>query len=225
MPKKVLAIFAHPDDESFGPGGTIAQWTTQGATVHLVCATKGQAGRNNSQQETSLVREAELLKAAKILGIQKVDFLTYVDGHIGNNDLPIIEKKLSSIISQFKPDTLITYDLNGVSGHLDHMAMASAATQAFKKTRIAKYLYYYCLPKKLSDGYSDYFIYFPPGKTPDQIDKIIDVSSSWRVKVQAMKAHQSQIKDVNHILKHEQRAQEECFIVKTLKDFPLPQET
>lgn len=220
MTDKILAVFAHPDDESFGPGGTLAKWAREGSLIHLICATKGEAGRNSSKNETGKVREQELLKAAKIIGIQKVEFLEFIDGKIGNNDLKKLEQLITQKITTFKPDALITYDLSGVSGHLDHIAVASATTQAFKKTKIAQKIYYYCIDKKISQQYHDYFVHFPEGKTQKEVDLVIDTSSVWDKKIRAMRAHISQIRDVEHILKHESREKLDYFIVKTTKDFP-----
>lgn len=202
FPKKVLAVFAHPDDEAFGPGGTLALWAQNGSEIHLLCATKGEVGQNATEDgNTAAVREKELQESAKALGIKKVEFLGFKDGEISNNNLQALEKAISKKIEEFKPDTILTFDINGVSGHLDHIAVASATTQSFKKTKIAQKLYYFTLIKAFAEQTIDYFIFFPPGKNIEEIDEIIDVSSVWEIKIAAMYKHQSQKRDVERILK------------------------
>lgn len=211
--KKVLAVFAHPDDESFGPGGTLGLWAEQGAEIHLICATHGEAGQGAGLGK---VRSGELAAAAKILGIKKVDFLDFKDGGIGNQDLVKLEKIITAKIKMFRPEIILTFDLNGVSGHLDHIAVTSATTQAFRKTKIAKKLYYFCIPKVVSDMVGDYFIYFPEGKRSNEVDEKIDVSSVWGKRILAMDQHLSQKKDIDEIKKElELGNKEEWFMVRS----------
>lgn len=212
FPKKVLAVFAHPDDESFGPGGTLGLWAKNGAEIHLICATHGEAG-----QEAALgkIRSDELMAAGEIFGIKKVEFLNFKDGRIGNQDLAELEKIITDKIKMFRPEIILTFDLNGVSGHLDHIAVASATTQAFRKTKIAKRLYYFTIPKAFSDMIKDYFIYFPDGKLPKEVDEKIDVSSVWEKRILAMDQHLSQKKDIDEIKKElELGNKEEWFMVR-----------
>lgn len=207
--KKVLAVFAHPDDEAFGPGGLIAKLANRGAAVHLLCATKGEAGRNAGH------RDKELLEAAKVLGIKKVEFLGFKDGEIGNNDLARLEKIITAKIKAFKPDLIITYDLNGISGHLDHIAIASATTQSFKKSKVAKYLYHAAIPKSYTDKMGDYFVFRPEGRKPEEIDLVLDISDVWEIKVEAMFKHKSQLGDVKRILEMRKKfPKKEYYIIR-----------
>lgn len=211
--KKVLAVFAHPDDESFGPGGTLGLWAERGAEIHLICATHGEAGQGVTLGK---IRSGELMAAGEILGIKKVEFFTFKDGKIGNQDLAELEKIITAKIKMFQPEIILTFDLNGVSGHLDHIAVASAATQAFRKTKIVKKLYYFCIPKTVSDMVGDYFIYFPEGKRPEEVDEKIDVSSVWEKRILAMDQHLSQKKDIDEIKKElELGNKEEWFMVRS----------
>ena len=198
--KKVLLVFSHPDDESFGPGGTIALWAKRGHELHLVCATKGEIGNNHTNDKTELIREKELKKAAEILGIKKVNFLGYKDGHISNCHIPQLAQKISAKIKQFKPHIIMTFNLNGVSGHLDHVAVANATTSAFDKTGFAEKLYYYSLPKAYTDTIEDYFIHFPDGSEDHEFDEIVNISDVWDTKIAAMMAHESQKEDIDRIL-------------------------
>ena len=194
QPKRILCLFAHPDDETFGPGGSLAVWRNQGAEVHIICATRGEAGGSPT------ARVKEIKAAAKILDLNSVTFLKFKDGKIGNSHLLELENAFIPFINTLKPDTIVTFDLNGVSGHLDHIAVASAATQAFKKTKVAKQLLYFCTSEKLSKLMDHYFIHFPQGKKREDVDLIVDIAPVWEKRVKAMYAHQSQIKDVVQIL-------------------------
>lgn len=193
--KRVLAVFAHPDDEAFGPGGLIAKLAKDGSVIHLLCATKGEAGRNAGN------RDKELLESAKVLGVSKVEFLGFKDGEIGNNDLAKLERIISKKIKIFKPDLIITYDLNGISGHLDHIAIASATTQSFRKTQVAQHLYHTTITREYTDLMGDYFVYRPEGRKPEEIDLVLDIEDVWETKEQAMLKHKSQFGDIKRILK------------------------
>lgn len=215
--KKALCVFAHPDDETFGPGGTIAFWSKKGYEIHLICATKGENGGPKKRQlKTGQIRSLELKLAAKIIGIKKIEFLGLKDGSISNNDLQFLEQKITHKIKKFKPDYILTFNLNGVSGHMDHVAVASATTQAFKKTKIAIKLYYYTLLKPHAADMEDYFIHFPEGYFEEEIDESIDISNVWNMKVKGMHMHKSQINDINRILKKwEKLPKKEYFIVRS----------
>jgi LmbE family N-acetylglucosaminyl deacetylase len=156
--QKILAIFAHPDDESFGPGGFIAKKVQEGAIVHIVCATRGQAGNNGTGRDTSEVRVEELQNAARILGVQDVTFFDFTDGCICNSNIASLMKLITEKVESFRPDILLTFNLNGVSGHVDHMAVASAVTKVFDDTKIAQKLYYFTESKSLSEKMQHYFI-------------------------------------------------------------------
>ncbi|MCD8484289.1 PIG-L family deacetylase [Candidatus Woesebacteria bacterium] len=220
---KVLAVFAHPDDESFGPGGTLALWAQANAEIHLVCVTRGEVGCNTTDEPTAEVRERELRAAADILGISSVEFLNFVDGDLSNRSMIALADILGKKIESFEPDTVLTFGLNGVSGHLDHMAVASATTQAFKRTAKEGEIYYYVLPKRYTDAVGDYFVYFPDGYEEDQIDVEIDVSLAWEERMQAMHCHKSQLDDILEITKNPAfQEKKEHFIVRTLADLRPP---
>ena len=147
-PKKILAVLAHPDDESFGMGGTLALYARQGAEVHLMCATKGEAGDVDSKyllEYNSIAerREAELMCAAGILGMQKVHFMGYRDsGMTGSEDNQhpdafinaSVEKVAGEIVQyirEIKPDLVLTFDPVGGYHHPDHIHIHNATVEAF----------------------------------------------------------------------------------------------
>lgn len=215
MQKKVLAVFAHPDDEAFGPGGTLAKYASSGTEIHLLCATRGEAGlwdeksknkeqtTNNKEIKIHHVREEELLKSAKILGIRKVEFLDYIDGTLSNAIYHELAGKIIQKIDNFTPQILLTTERLGVSGHLDHIAVSMITTYAYlhSKHKVNK-LYYQCLPKeRRTNDLDDYFIYFPEGYDQKEITTRIDFTQFWDKRKAAMECHQTQLHDVLRIVK------------------------
>jgi N-acetyl-1-D-myo-inositol-2-amino-2-deoxy-alpha-D-glucopyranoside deacetylase/mycothiol S-conjugate amidase len=147
--KTLLYIGAHPDDESFGPGATLAHYSAAGVKVYYACATRGEAGTIDPQFLTSgltttgEVRWAELECAGKALGLAGIFHLGYRDsGMVGSADndhpdalcnAPIEEvtERIVKIIREVTPQVILTHDPCGDYGHPDHIAVHQAATAAF----------------------------------------------------------------------------------------------
>jgi len=218
--KKILGVFAHPDDETFGPGATLAKYAAAGATVDILMATRGEGGENNLTEKTDeplgKIRERELRNADKILGIHQIDFLDFIDGELRQNIYFDIAKKIIAKIKIFKPDVIITFEPGGVSGHLDHIAMSFITTYAYLQTDIPKKLYYNCISDTVRNQRGhEYYIYFPDGYSDKEITTRIDISGSWETKIRAMQEHKTQIKDVTRIAKYmEQMPKVDNFILK-----------
>ena len=126
MAMQMLLIFAHPDDESFALGGTIAKYAEQGVNITLVAATKGEAGKAAGickPEDLGAIREQELHSAAGILGISKVVFLGYRDKEVPIAPPLEIVEKLVRIIRDVRPQVIITFGADGASGHRDHRAI------------------------------------------------------------------------------------------------------
>jgi LmbE family N-acetylglucosaminyl deacetylase len=211
MKKKMLGVFAHPDDEAFGPGGMFAKYGQDpDVEIHLLTATRGEAGLWNEVSKTKAktqdqkihhVREEELKKSAKILGIEKLEFLDYIDGTLSNSIYHELAAKITKKIDEWKPDVVMTNERRGVSGHLDHIAISMITTFAFKKSKYGKKLYYHCISEKMrSPQLDDYFVYFPEGYKEEEITTRIEYSKFWDVRVKAMRQHESQTHDVERIL-------------------------
>ena len=147
--RTLLAVFAHPDDESFGPGGTLARYAAQGVNVHLICATGGEAGMVDkasllaSGSNPADVRLAELRCAAGQLGLSGVHLLGYRDSGMAgspDNDHPDclaqadphqVAARVTGYIRELRPQVVITFDPMGGYKHPDHIAMHRAAVAAF----------------------------------------------------------------------------------------------
>jgi len=215
MKKTAFAIFAHPDDESFGPGGTIAL-LSKTHDVYLLCATKGEAGEDHSKESGSLSakREGELQRAAKILGIKDIFFLGFTDGELKNNNYHAVAEKIEKLAASYTPELFLTYENRGISGHIDHVAISLITSYVFHKLDFVKELHYFCLDEAQRGVGQTYFVYFPPGYADKEISKRVDIKSVLEQKIAAIKEHASQIKDVEVMLqKHKEKRIEECFII------------
>jgi LmbE family N-acetylglucosaminyl deacetylase len=144
----LLAVLAHPDDETFGMGGTLALYAQRGAAVHLVCATRGEAGEADAAylrgfSSIAELREHELGCAARQLGLAGVHFLNYRDsGMPGAKDnqhpkalinapLDELAGKVVGCIRQLCPQVVLTHDPMGGYGHPDHIHLQQAVVKAF----------------------------------------------------------------------------------------------
>lgn len=219
MKKSVLvAIFAHPDDESFGPGGTLALYSKT-HDVYVICSTLGQSGKNHHNgdiKNIAKIRCRELLNSAKILGVKKVFCLEYMDGSLSNNQYHKIADDIKKITDKLKPEILMTFEGKGVSGHIDHIAVTMIVNYIFEQIEYAKTLMYYCILEEESQGLRPYFIYVPEGFRKSEVDKIVDISTVNDLKIRALKKHRSQASDVNRVLKQREKLpKEEHFIIKT----------
>jgi LmbE family N-acetylglucosaminyl deacetylase len=192
---KIVCVFAHPDDESFGPGGTIAKYS-QEHEVYILCCTDG------DHQEKGLkdVRSKELLASSQILGVKQVFFLGFTDGELSNNKYSELASKIQAILDEIQPETVITFNSNGVSGHIDHMAVTSVVNYLFNKLNYLHKIMFFSMKDVEREQISDYFVYMPPGISRQEADEIIDTSTSWDTKVQAMDAHVSQKSDRDWLL-------------------------
>lgn len=208
MKSSIVGIFAHPDDEAFGPSGTLAK-LSKNHDVYLICVTDGNSGKNLKD-----IRKNELFKSAKILGIKEVFFLNFKDGELNNNLYHKLAQEIEKYLEKLRPETVITFKPRGISGHIDHVAVSLVTTFVFMKLQFIKKLLYFCIDKaqRNFEG-DDYFIYFPPGYDRKNIDMTVDISDEWEQKVQAINAHQSQAKDGDFILSMLSKfPKEECFL-------------
>lgn len=130
--RRLMTIFAHPDDESFGVAGTIARARRTGRQVAIVCATRGEEGQIAdpalaTPETLGQVREKELRAAVSALGVSDLTFLDYIDGHLAEADQQEALAKVVYQIRRFRPDVVITFDPKGAYGHVDHIAIHKLA--------------------------------------------------------------------------------------------------
>ncbi|GMV33078.1 MAG: GlcNAc-PI de-N-acetylase [Chloroflexi bacterium] len=148
MTKRILAVLAHPDDESFGLGGTLALYAKRGYETYYVCATRGEAGSADEEhmkgfKDTAEMRTAELMRAAKELGLKEVIFLGYRDSGMPgmeannhpdaqiNHPVEEVAGRVVRHIRAIRPDVVITFDPIGGYKHPDHIHIHKATVLAF----------------------------------------------------------------------------------------------
>ena len=134
--RRILAIFAHPDDETFLAGGTLAKYAASGWKVFLLCATRGEAGRRGANEaltaeEFADVRQKELEEACAALGIEAPMFLHCADQQVASNCQQSATEECLQLITRLKPEIVISFGPDGVSGHPDHVAMSTIVTKSF----------------------------------------------------------------------------------------------
>jgi N-acetyl-1-D-myo-inositol-2-amino-2-deoxy-alpha-D-glucopyranoside deacetylase len=146
--KVLLAVTAHPDDETFGMGATLALYASRGVEVHLICATRGEVGEAQeeylkSHRSVAELRVSELKCAAEVLGLSKVHLLDYRDSGMANTidnhhpqalaaqPVSKVADELIELIRRIKPQVVITFDPIGGYHHPDHIAIHRATLEAF----------------------------------------------------------------------------------------------
>lgn len=145
-PRRLLVLYAHPDDETFGSGGTIARYSAAGVAVHYICATRGESGtvepRLRGEEPVGQLRTAELLCAGRVLGLQAVHFLGYRDSGMpgaaeGRHPAAFAAAPLGQVVGQLvammraiRPQVVVTHGPYGGYGHPDHIRLYEAVREA-----------------------------------------------------------------------------------------------
>jgi LmbE family N-acetylglucosaminyl deacetylase len=212
---RLMAVLAHPDDESLGVGATLAKYASEGVEVSLVTATRGDAGRYGHHRPgdpdhpgasaLARIREQELRAAASVLGVQDVALLDYRDQQL---DRANPHEAIGSIVEHLhrvRPNVVITFGPDGAYGHPDHIAICqftTAAVVAAAEPAISK-LYYIAWPasawaayqsafKKLTstvDGIERQVVPWPDWEITTMIDTRRFCQTVWR----AISCHESQM--------------------------------
>ncbi len=202
--KKLMFVLAHPDDETFGPGGTIARYASEGARITAVIATSGQAGRAggfaSTPEELGRVREEEARAAARFLGIAEIHFLNYMDGKLDQADELEVEEKVVRLIRRERPLVVVTFGPEGAGNeHRDHKAISQIATIAVSTAGDPASFSFH-----LSEGLEPHLIrkfYYMSGRaTPWRemsrpfmpITTVIDTSAFIEKKIETFRLHRSQ---------------------------------
>lgn len=166
---RIVGVFAHPDDEGFGSGGTLAMLASHGHSITIVCATNGDVGEISdldlaTPETLGRVRKSELFSAMNVMGIHDLRFLNYRDSGMQgsednnhsnaliNSEPDMVISRVSQIFSDIKPDIILTHDPTGGYGHPDHKTISSYTTEAYLKMvhrekSIKSALYYVCFPR------------------------------------------------------------------------------
>jgi len=144
----LLAIFAHPDDESLACGGLLARCSDEGVRVSLVCMTRGEHGPGGDPDVLGAVRARELRAAAGVLGIQDVVILEHEDGMLPWIEPATLEGDIIAAVRRFRPDVVVTFDEDGLYGHPDHVAVHARTTAVVERLgAAAPVLVYVSMPR------------------------------------------------------------------------------
>ena len=135
-PLRLLCVFAHPDDEAMGMGGTLAKYAAEGVETYLVCASRGERGwfgpekENPGPEALGQLRERELESAVRELGMQGLYFLDYLDGQVDQADPVEAIRKIGTHIRRIMPHVVVTFPPDGNYGHPDHIAVGQFTSAA-----------------------------------------------------------------------------------------------
>lgn len=132
----LMCVLAHPDDESLGMGPSLVKYGRQGVTLSVVTATRGERGRffdNSNRPDHATVgqtREAELREASRVLGVNRLHFLDYIDGDLDKADPREAIARIAACIRTEQPHVIATFGPEGGYGHPDHIAISQFAGAA-----------------------------------------------------------------------------------------------
>lgn len=134
----VLGVWAHPDDEAYLSAGLMADAVRRGNRVVCVTATRGEAGSQDPDrwpaEEMPRIRERELAACLRTLGVTEHRWLDYVDGTCDSVETEEAVAKLSSILAEVAPDSVLTFGPEGLTGHADHVAVSTWVSEAFERS-------------------------------------------------------------------------------------------
>jgi LmbE family N-acetylglucosaminyl deacetylase len=220
----LTAVFAHPDDETFAIGGTLARYSGDGVRCSLYCATDGDAGRSSgipvsSPAELGARRREELSTAARILGIRTIARGGHRDGALAAADPEVVLEQIVDLLRRERPAVVVTFGPEGApTRHRDHRAISRLATSALLLAGTAT-AYTEQLANGLLPHRAERLCYVtweppPPGFEPDTEGQPIDISVPVRDwlprKQEAFEAHRTQ---------HQHRAHFERLALTDLEHF------
>lgn len=204
IPKRAMSIHAHPDDQEFSIGGTLAKWAQAGCEIISVVITSGDSGSNDAardgsyKKELSELREKEQLAANSVLGVKETIFLHYPDGELEPS--LALRKDLARLIRQFKPDTVSTGNPEAwfygdeYVNHPDHRAAAQAACEAVFPSAGTRLIF----PDLLAAGYEPHDVRRLYVHGTEKPNTWVDITDTMDLKIKALQQHASQI-DPNEV--------------------------
>jgi LmbE family N-acetylglucosaminyl deacetylase len=206
IPKRAMSIYAHPDDQEFTIGGTLAKWSRAGSEIISVLITSGDSGSNDPakdgshKKELAELREREQLAANAVLGISDTIFMRYPDGEL--EPTVGLRKDLTRIIRQFKPDTVLAGNPEAwfygdeYVNHPDHRAAAQAACAAVFPSAGTRLIF----TDLLAAGYEPHEVRRLYIHGTDKVNTWVDITETLDFKIKALQQHLSQV-DPNEVEK------------------------
>ncbi len=192
MPRKVLAIVAHPDDMEFFAGGTVRKMVQEGAEVREVIVTNGERGSYELKSEDLIeTRREEALQAAEVLGVKSVTFLGYSDGMLADYRFNEIREKIMAQLRKRRPDAIITWDpFAPFETHQDHRITGLAATEAAGFAGLPLYHPEQLVGEtKLPNVAKSYYI----AKHHVDANEVVDITETIKDKIKALCCHRTQM--------------------------------
>jgi len=187
--RSVLAVVAHPDDESFGLGAILSAFADRGSDLAVLCLTHGEASTlHGVTGELGDIRAHELAAAAAELGVSTVNLLRYPDGQLADMSADELAIPVADLAETFGAQGVLVFDPTGVTGHPDHQQATAAALAAATTTRLP--VLGWTLPLKVADALNTEYGAGFAGHGPADIDLIVPVDR--RRQCQAVRHHRSQ---------------------------------
>lgn len=217
MTRRLAAVFAHPDDDTYGVAGTVALHASSGIEVSVVLATSGDAGRIfdpslATRATLGAVREAEDRASWAEIGVKPAFlFLRYPDGGLSNVPEEELVARLTDLLAEARPDVVVTFGPEGVTGHDDHLTIGRVATLAFHRARERSgdrngfhRLLYVALPQSDIDRWNELLReqgmdpvdptqpFMPRGVADETVAVVVDCSPVYKQKIEALRQHKTQ---------------------------------
>jgi LmbE family N-acetylglucosaminyl deacetylase len=198
-PQRAMSIHAHPDDQEFTVGGTLAKWARAGCEIITVCITSGGAGSNKytppdmTRRALVAIREEEQREAGRILGVKDTIFLGHEDGMLEPSIA--LRKELTRLIRRFQPEAVLTGDPSmrfygsTYMNHPDHRVAADVALDAVFPSAGTRLIF----PELLDVGLEPHEVHQVYIHGAERPDTYVDISEVLDVKVAALRAHKSQM--------------------------------
>ena len=198
----ILAVFAHPDEETTTSGATMARYAAEGTRVFVAPATRGEQGTLGSGEyevrraDLPAVREAEMRSVLQTLGVEPPTLLDYLDQEVIDADFQELVAKVLAIMKRTKPDAVITWGPSGISGHEDHKAIHRAAAEAFDRYRTSAEpepsLYFVAITAEVAKMIESEGFEFEVDESEKTPTVLIDISEYKALKVRALRMYRSQ---------------------------------
>ena len=193
----ILAVFAHPDDETSAAAGTLTHYAREGVDIHVVTATRGERGALGTgdlriaRRDLPAVREAELRTVLALYGAHPPILLGYRDQALSTADFATLTHDVLQVMAAVRPDVVITFGPSGISGHDDHITIHRAATEAFHRYRptavVAPRLYYVALPPAVA---AQFALHLHPSEMT--LSVCMDIAEVKAIKLQGLRTYRSQ---------------------------------
>ncbi len=198
-PERVMSIHAHPDDQEFTVGGTLAKWARAGSQIVTVCLTSGGAGSNEwtpkemTRDKLVKIREEEQRAACRVLGVAETIYLGYEDGMLEPSIA--LRREVTRLIRRHRPmvvlcgDPTVRYYGNIYLNHPDHRVAADVALDAVFPSAQTRLIF----PELIDEGLEPHHVETVWIHGAEKPDTWVDISDTLSVKLAALKEHKTQM--------------------------------